>query len=205
MAGIKKELSDLSDKLSESRISASARLSKGIEDVLSYLDMKSAKFKTEFTSLDDFTSIGKEKIEFSIKTNSGEGFHPLAKTASGGELSRVMLAIKSVLAEKDGAETLIFDEIDTGISGSTSRKIGFKLKELADKKQVLCVTHSAQVASLSNTHCKISKATHDGRTLTSVEKLSYDDRVKEIARIISGMDISEATKLSAKELIEGEI
>lgn len=202
---IEKELNVLSGALSDTRKNAAAKLSADIEDILCYLDMKSAKFKTEFFVCDDFTTSGKERIEFFIKTNSGEGFHPLAKTASGGEISRVMLSIKSALAEKDGADTLIFDEIDTGISGSTSRKIGVKLKELASKKQVLCVTHSAQVSSLSNTHCKISKSVQDERTVTEVKILNYDERVKEIARIISGMDISEASVVSAKELIDGDI
>ncbi len=202
---IEKELKTLAIALSDTRKKASVRLSGGIENVLTYLDMKSANFKTEFVLYEDFTPYGLEKVEFFIKTNNGEGFHPLAKTASGGELSRVMLAIKSVLAEKDGAETLIFDEIDTGISGSTSRKIGIKLKELASKKQVLCVTHSAQVASLSNIHCKISKASEGDRTVTSVTVLNYDERIREIARIISGMDISEASLVSARELIESEI
>lgn len=202
---VEKELKTLAISLTNSRKNASVRLSEGIEGVLSYLDMRSAKFKTEFVQCEDFTPYGLERVEFFIKTNNGEGFHPLAKTASGGELSRVMLAIKSVLAEKDGAETLIFDEIDTGISGSTSRKIGIKLKELASKKQVLCVTHSAQVASLSNVHCKISKASEGDRTVTSVVALDHDERIREIARIISGMDISEASLVSARELIEGEI
>ncbi|MBE6623416.1 MAG: DNA repair protein RecN [Ruminococcaceae bacterium] len=201
---IENELQTLSDALTNTRKNAAAKLSDNIEEILFYLDMKAAKFKTEFFASDDFTPSGKEKTEFFIKTNNGEGFHPLAKTASGGEISRVMLAIKSALAEKDGADTLIFDEIDTGISGSTSRKIGVKLKELATKKQVLCVTHSAQVSSLSDTHCKISKSVRDERTETDVNILNYDERVKEIARIISGMDISEASIISAKELIDGD-
>ena len=196
------ELSALSEKLSQKRRAGGKKLSSLIENELRYLDMKSANFAVEFTPLYDFTTEGNEKITFMIRTNSGEGFNPLSKTASGGELSRIMLAIKTVLAEKDGAECLIFDEIDTGISGSTSRKIGIKLSALAQQKQVLCVTHSAQVASLADEHFKISKSTEADRTLTRVAILSYDERVSEIARIISGMDISDASRISAKELID---
>ncbi len=196
------KLASDASKLSESRKKASAKLCKEIEEQLLYLDMKNAKFSVNFDLLDEYTSDGNEKISFIIRTNSGEGFHSLSKTASGGELSRIMLAIKSVLASKDGAECLIFDEIDTGISGSTSRRIGIKLMNLAKKRQVLCVTHSAQVASLADEHFKISKFTKDDRTQTKVESLSYENRVSEIARIISGMDISEASLESAKELID---
>ncbi len=198
----KKRMHECAEKLSESRRKAGQKLCDHIESELQYLDMKSAKFKVSFENLEEYTSQGNEKIEFQIKTNSGEGFHSLSKTASGGELSRVMLAIKSALSEKDGADTLIFDEIDTGISGSTSRKIGIKLKKLASKKQVFCVTHSAQVASLSDTHYKISKTSDSERTITNVSTLNYDEKVNEIARIISGMDISDASIKSAKELID---
>ncbi len=190
------------EKISAKRKNGGKKLSSLIENELLYLDMKSARFAVDFAPTDGFGPDGNEKITFMIRTNSGEGFNPLSKTASGGELSRIMLAIKSVFAEKDGAECLIFDEIDTGISGSTSRKIGIKLKALAKEKQVLCVTHSAQVASLADEHFKISKSADLDRTVTRVDALSYDERVSEIARIISGMDISDASKVSAKELID---
>lgn len=198
------QLITLSENLSEKRKNAAKKLAALIENELLYLDMKSANFDVDFTPTADFTPDGNEKITFMIRTNSGEGFNPLSKTASGGELSRIMLAIKTVIAGKDGAECLIFDEIDTGISGSTSRKIGIKLSALAKEKQVLCVTHSAQVASLSDEHFKISKSTVGDRTITQVSVLSYDERISEIARIISGMDISEASRVSAKELIDNK-
>lgn len=196
------QLSVNADKLSQKRKAGGEKLSSLIEKELMYLDMKAAKFAVTATPLIDFAPDGKEKITFMIRTNGGENFNPLSKTASGGELSRIMLAIKSVFAGKEGAECLIFDEIDTGISGSTSRKIGIKLKALAKERQVFCVTHSAQVASLADEHFKISKYTDDNRTYTRVTSLNYDDRVEEIARIISGMDISDASKISAKELID---
>lgn len=188
--------------LSDTRKSAAERLSKEVESELSYLDMKSTRFEVRFVPCAEPTARGIEKTEFLLRTNSGEGFAPLSKTASGGELSRVMLALKSVLADKDGADTLIFDEIDTGISGSTSRRIGRKLHALSQGRCVLCVTHSAQVASLADTHYKIEKHISDGRTLTEVRKLSGEERVREIARIISGMEVTPASLDSARELIE---
>lgn len=188
--------------LTETRKRAAERLSKAVENELAYLDMRSTRFEVRFTSCAEPTPRGIEKAEFLLRTNSGEGFAPLAKTASGGELSRVMLALKSVLADKDGADTLIFDEIDTGISGSTSRRIGRKLHALSNGRRVLCVTHSAQVASLADTHFKIEKHTVDGRTITEVRRLCGEERVREIARIISGMEVTPASLDSARELIE---
>lgn len=188
--------------LSDTRKSAAERLSKEVESELSYLDMRSTRFDVRFVPCTEPTARGTEKAEFLLRTNSGEGFAPLSKTASGGELSRVMLALKSVLADKEGADTLIFDEIDTGISGSTSRRIGRKLHALSQGRRVLCVTHSAQVASLADTHYKIEKHSTDGRTITEVRKLSGEERVREIARIISGMEVTPASLDSARELIE---
>ncbi len=202
LTAAKEELSAAAKELYESRLKAAKALSKKIEEELSYLDMRSARFDVRFTPYGTFSPNGAEKAEFLIRTNSGEGFHSLSKTASGGELSRVMLALKSVLSDKEGADTLIFDEIDTGISGSTSRKIGRKLRALAVGKQVFCVTHSAQVASLSDCHFKIEKHAEGDRTVTTVQRLSDEEKVREIARIISGMDITDAALRSAKELIE---
>ena len=137
-------------------------------------------------------------------TNSGEGYSPLSKTASGGELSRIMLAIKSVLAEKDGIDTLIFDEVDTGISGKTSRKIGLMMGEIAKVSQVLCVTHSAQICSVADSHYLVSKKSDGDRTVTNVGILSYDERVNETARIIAGIDITDSSLSAAKELIDSK-
>ena len=127
---------------------------------------------------------------FLIQTNTGLPFSPLSKTASGGELSRIMLAIKSVTAKKDGIETVIFDEVDTGISGKTSRRIGIKLLETSKSSQVLCVTHSAQIASLADSHFLVSKAEKNGSTYTSVALLDYESRIDETARIISGINVT---------------
>ncbi len=198
----REELLMFAERLTDSRRKAAVKLSKSIENELQYLDMKNARFEVGFEKSAYFNAEGCDVVEFLISTNNGEGFNSLSKTGSGGELSRIMLAMKTVLSSKDGVETMIFDEIDTGISGSTSRRIGMKLKSLAMQKQVLCVTHSAQVASLADCHYKVAKTSKDDRTTTFVKALDYDDRVLEIARIISGMDISEASIASAKELID---
>lgn len=127
---------------------------------------------------------------------------PLEKIASGGELSRIMLALKSVLSDKDGVGTVVFDEVDAGISGKTSRKVGIKLKQIAKTAQVLCVTHSAQIASLADTHFLIAKGEADGRTQTEVRELNADGRVLEVARILGGIHVTESQLQAAKELIE---
>ena len=130
---------------------------------------------------------------------------PLARVASGGELARVTLALRSVLNDRDGVGMAVFDEVDTGISGKTSRKIGIKLAEMGKKMQVLCVTHSAQIASLATTHYKISKAEQEGRTVATVLPLDARGREDEIARILGGIDVSEITRRAAAEMIgEGE-
>ncbi len=196
-------LKSKADTLTNSRKKVADELKKSIENQLVYLDMPGVKFKVGFEEK-DFSKDGCDEIEFFVMTNSGEGFSPLSKTASGGELSRIMLAIKSVIAEKDGIDTLIFDEIDTGISGKTSRKIGLKLSEIAKVSQVLCVTHSAQICSVANTHYKVSKHENDGRTLTTVTALDDKERIDETARIIAGINITDSAVKAAKELIENK-
>ena len=127
---------------------------------------------------------------------------PMIKIASGGELARIMLSLRSVLNDCDGMQTVVFDEIDTGISGKTSRKVGIKLHSIGRSAQVICVTHSAQIASLADTHFFISKSETDGRVQTSVAVLSETGRVEEIARILGGIDITEAQRAAAREMIE---
>lgn len=202
LEGAEKTLRNSAKALTDARITGGRTLCERIEEELKYLDMNGAAFKVSIVPSDSFTSSGADEIEFLIRTNSGEGFNSLARTASGGELARVMLAIKNVLAEKDGVDTLVFDEIDTGISGKTSRKIGIKLMSLSEGKQVFCVTHSAQIASLAKNHYKISKSSDGERTSTSVTLLAGEDRVREVARIISGIDLTEASLKTARELIE---
>ena len=162
--------------------------------------MPNVKFDTDFKPC-DFRSDGADEVEFLICTNAGEGLKPLAQIASGGELSRIMLAIKSVLSEKEDTHTLIFDEIDTGVSGSAAMKIGKLLKDTSNGKQVLCVTHSAQIAAFADNHLFIQKNVKDDSTYTSVKQLSSEEREREIARIISGDNISETALMNAREMI----
>lgn len=196
-----KDATEKASKLSGLRLSACNSLCKNIADELAFLDMPNVKFTVshEFVSLN---SSGCDKMEFLISANSGEEPRPLTKIASGGELSRIMLAIKTVLSQGDQTGTLIFDEIDTGVSGKTARKIGEKMKEISKGRQVLCVTHLAQIASLADNHLFIEKKARDGRTFTSVRLLAYDERAEEIARIMGGDVITDATLKAAKELIK---
>lgn len=196
-------------KLSEARKAAAVELSERICGELAYLDMEKVAFSARValgTSGEGDTKLGPkgmDEVEFMISTNPGEPLKPLAKIASGGELSRIMLAIKCVLTAADSVPTLIFDEIDTGVSGRTSQKIGMKMRSLAcDGPQVLCITHSAQVAANGHRQYKIIKQEVDGRSQTTVVPLDRDQRIAEIARIMGGMDISQKILDSATEMIE---
>lgn len=190
----------LANKLSASRISASKEFQEKVCQELNYLDMPKAKFEVAINAV-DFGSQGIDQIEFMISPNAGEMLKPLAKIASGGELSRIMLSIKSVIADKDDVDTLIFDEIDAGISGSAARKVGVKIKQTASNRQVVCVTHLAQIASLADIHFKISKSVSDGKTYTQVERLDAAGRVEEVARIMSTGVVTDSMRRSAAELI----
>lgn len=167
---------------------------------LAFLDMPHIRFAVQFLP-GKLSSTGTDNIEFLISTNPGEPPKPLAKIASGGELSRIMLAIKNIIAGNDTIGTLIFDEIDTGVSGRASRKIGLKLKSLAADTQVICVTHSAQIASVADTHFLIEKEVKSERTYTKVTPLDFDARKKELARIMGGLEITETLLSSAEELL----
>lgn len=188
-------------KLREKRTTDAQRLSKLVMNELEFLDMNGVKFNVSVNAC-DYSRNGADKIEFLVSTNAGEPYKPLAKTASGGELARIMLALKCVIAEKDSVETLIFDEVDTGVSGKTSRKIGLKLLQISNDREVLCVTHSAQIASLGDNHYCVSKSENNGRTSTSISLLKNEKRTDEIARIISGIGVTESARKAAKELIE---
>ena len=145
---------------------------------------------------------GMDSIEFLISANLGEEPKPIAKIASGGELSRIMLALKNVIAEKDSIGTLIFDEIDTGLSGRAAQKVAMKLKEVSRGRQVICVTHSAQIAAQADCHMKISKSVSDGKTYTKVERLDTEGRIHEIARITGGLEVTELQLKSAEEMLK---
>lgn len=190
----------LAQKLTDLRKSTAEKLGNEICKQLEFLDMPKIKFTTSFEK-GNLSANGWDKIEFLIATNVGETAKPLAKIASGGELSRIMLAIKSIIARKDSIDTLIFDEIDTGVSGKASRKIGLKLKELGAFTQVICVTHSAQIASVADSHFLIEKNVENERTYTNVTVLDYDGRKNELARIMGGINATESLLKSAEELL----
>ncbi len=194
-------LVEIGDRLTKSRVTAAKKFSKDVTDVLSYLDMQNAVFQVEIKK-GRYTKHGCDDVEFMICANAGEAMHPLHKTASGGELSRIMLAIKSVLAGKDDIDTLIFDEVDTGISGRAAGKVGVLLQRVSRDRQVVCVTHLAQIAARANNHLLIEKSQQQGRTYTSVRTLQSDERIREVARIMSGTEISEKLYDSAKELLD---
>lgn len=187
--------------LTESRRRAAHALTRKVCESLAFLDMPKVKFEASLQPLDDFSRVGCDSIEFLISANAGEPLLPMAKIASGGELARIMLSLKNVINECDGIDTVVFDEIDTGISGKTSRKVGMKLKEIGRGAQVICVTHSAQIASLAHNHLFVSKSESDGRTESAVRILNEHERIDEIARILGGIEITRTQREAAEELL----
>lgn len=167
---------------------------------LAQLDMPKVQFQCAFRET-ELTTDGADAVSFFMSANVGEALKPLSKVASGGELARIMLAMKNVLAEKDQIGCLIFDEVDTGVSGRAAQKVAEKLKSVAAHKQVLCVTHLPQLAALADTHLLISKSERQGRTFTSVVPLDREGRKRELARIIGGTNITETTLKSAEEML----
>ena len=194
------ELLIISDKLTESRVSAGKTFSEKIMNELAFLDMPGVKFSVE-VSQGKITANGRDEVRFLISTNAGQELKPMTKIASGGELSRIMLAIKCVLTNLDEVDTLIFDEIDAGVSGRAAEKIGYKLKEVAGYSQVICVTHLAQIAAFATNHLFIEKNTTDNVTRTTVRSLDFEARKAEIARIMGGSLITDATLRSAEEML----
>lgn len=195
------ECKKLAKALSDKRRKISKVFAEQVKKQMTFLDMPGVELivMQENCELNEF---GCDKIEFLISTNPGEPPKPVSKIASGGELSRMMLAIKSVLADKDNIDTLIFDEIDTGISGSAAHKVGLKLRQVSKSRQVICVTHQTQIASLADSHFLIKKNVKDGRTFTDVTLLNYDERKRELARIIGGTQITEITLRHAEEMLK---
>jgi DNA repair protein RecN (Recombination protein N) len=195
-----KEAWDSAYALRDNRIASAQKLSARILTELAQLDMPRVQFSCEFTEL-ELTGSGADAVAFYMSANAGEALKPLSKVASGGELARIMLAMKNVLAEKDQVATLIFDEVDTGVSGRAAQRVAEKLKSVAKHKQVLCVTHLPQLAALADTHLLIAKAERDGRTYTTVTPLDLEGRKRELARIIGGANITETTLKSAGEML----
>lgn len=189
-------------KLSKMRRGIAEKLESTIDNQLKDLNMGNARFKVEFSERAVISPRGTDDAEFMMTTNPGENFKPLSKIASGGEISRIMLALKSVFSTVDNISVLIFDEIDTGISGETVRKVAEKLKELSKTVQVICVTHSPQIAAKGNQQFFIKKEIENNLTETKVRELNTEERIREIARIISGDNITEASINHAKEIME---
>ena len=195
-----KEAWAAADALRENRKAAAERLSARILTELAQLDMPRVQFQCEFTEI-PLSAGGADAVAFFMSANAGEALKPISKVASGGELARIMLAMKNVLAEKDQVNTLIFDEVDTGVSGRAAQRVAEKLKAVASHKQVLCVTHLPQLAALADTHLLIAKEERQGRTYTSVTPLDLEGRKRELARIIGGTNITETTLKSAEEML----
>jgi len=196
----------IADKIHNVRVIASDELREKICRILEFLDMPGVVF---YAKIDTDESDGRkllnkdgyDKVEFYISANKGAEAQSLSKIASGGEIARVMLAIKSVIADKDGVSSVVFDEIDTGVSGKTARKIGLKMRSMSEGLQIFCVTHSAQIASLADIHFLISKSEVAGATETSVRALDYDGRVKELSRILGGINVTDAQRAAAVDML----
>ena len=208
LENLKKEKSELvgqyfqdSERLSEIRERIAENLQNTVDVQLDDLNMENAKFKVEITKTQEITIYGMDNAEFMIAANVGETFKPLAKIASGGEISRIMLALKTVFSAVDNISVLIFDEIDTGISGETVRRVAEKLRELSKNTQIICVTHSPQIAGKAQQQFFIKKEIENNFTETKVHELNTEERIREIARIISGDNITEASINHAKEIM----
>lgn len=192
---------ELAKTLTDTRLKAFDAMNRDIAEALAFLNMPGIRF-TLHHATGPLTSHGQDSVEFYISTNPGEEPKPLAKIASGGELSRIVLAIKSAMADKDEIPTLIYDEIDTGVSGSAAGRIGELLKRTSSGRQILCITHTAQIAAFADRHLLIQKKVEQGRTFTQIEPLDENGRVHALAKIISGDHITELSLANAKEMIE---
>ena len=207
-AGLRKRLADRAAELTEIRRSAAKALSQAVQEALAFLDMPKVRFEVAVKASAEFGAYGCDEVEFLLSANPGEPVGPMVRIASGGELSRIMLAIRSVLNERYGVPTAIYDEVDTGISGRTARKVGIKLATIAKGSQVVCVTHSAQIGSLADAHYVIEKketvSGGETRAETSVRRIEEVDRVEEIARILGGLNVTDSQRAAARELIAGK-
>ncbi|MBO0429673.1 DNA repair protein RecN [Vagococcus fluvialis] len=197
-----KRLATLSEKLTEKRRKIALDLEKNILKELKSLYMENTQFKVVFDTTDSYQLTGKDKVEFFISANVGEELKPLTKVVSGGELSRVMLAIKTIFSKSQGITSIVFDEVDTGVSGRVAQAIAEKIHEIGKNSQVLCITHLPQVAAISDTHYYIQKEIKNNRTETSVRELSENQRINEIARMLSGAEVTPLTLEHAKELLD---
>ena len=201
---------ELAEKLHKIRTEAAKRLEDNVKETLEFLDMPKVVFFAQIKESYDggkklLNRDGSDSVEFYISANRGAEPQPLSKIASGGEMSRIMLALKSVIADKDGVPTVIYDEIDAGVSGKTARKIGIKMLNLSKNTQLFCVTHSAQIASLGDEHFLISKADVNGATETSVKILDREGRINELSRILGGIDVTDAQRAAATDMLDERV
>ncbi|AFS78400.1 DNA repair protein RecN [Gottschalkia acidurici 9a] len=178
------------------------KLEKNISNELNQLNMENTIFKVNIRELEYFSESGKDNVEFFISTNIGQQLKPLSKVASGGEMSRIILSFKNILAELDNINSLIFDEIDTGISGRTAQTVGEKIAQISKSHQVICITHLPQIAVMADTHFLINKELIENKTLTKIKKLNEEEQIDEICRLIGGVSVTEITKKHAKEMIK---
>ena len=198
-AAEEKRLSALAETLTARRRATAEQVEEQIETALHDMEMKHARFHIQIEEKADWSADGKDKVEFLISANAGEPLKPLAKIASGGEMSRVMLALKTVLVDADEIGTFIFDEIDTGVSGRTARRVGEKMRFLGGKRQLLCITHLPQIAAMADNHFLIEKESDAGETVTRVTALDEEGAVREVARLMN--DVTETTLAAARELL----
>ena len=194
------ELSAVSNKVSEIRQEEAKELTKQIIQALNDLNFLDVNFEMEFSRLSSYTANGIDDAQFMISTNPGEPIRPLDKVASGGELSRIMLAIKTIMAENDSIDTLIFDEIDTGISGRTAQMVSEKMNSLGRSHQIICITHLPQIAAMADTHFLIEKSVENESTITNIHKLSDEESVTELARMLGGVEITDTVISNAREM-----
>ena len=197
----KKRAQECAKRLHMKRLASAEILETRIEDELRQLDMPNIQFRVQFEET-ELTEQGIDQVRFLMSANAGEALKPMSKVASGGELARIMLAMKNVLAENDSIPTLIFDEVDAGVSGRAAQKVAAKLSSVSHGKQVFCVSHLPQIAAIADTHLLISKEVREGRTYTSVTKLSKEGRVEELSRILGGADITDNIRKSAEEMLK---
>ena len=197
-----KKLEEVSYALSEIRQKYSKTLTDKIIEGLKDLNFLDVQFRIDFKRKEEYTAGGFDDIEYEISTNPGESVKPLGRIVSGGELSRIMLAIKAILADRDQIETLIFDEIDTGISGRTAQKVSEKMSVIGRHHQVLCITHLPQIAAMADTHFEIEKHQRGTETITEIHPLEGEDSIQELARLLGGAEITQAVYQNAKEMKE---
>lgn len=200
LSNVEKRLKAASEELSNARRKEASKLCGIIKAAMEELNFMTVSLEMRFNSLDRYTANGTDEACFMISTNIGEPIRPLSDVASGGELSRIMLAIKSCLAREDDTPTLVFDEIDVGISGRTAQSVAEKLSVIAGEHQVICITHLPQIAAMADSHYLIEKNVENNKTITNIRKLSSEEEINEIARLIGGAQITEATIVSAREM-----